>query len=92
MRSLEDALAIAQAAEGDEPHPLLQEPLRFEDEGTPEAEEEDEGAGAESSQPAEELADSFGTLHIDERWKTLRFYGPTGAVEVSTVLASFFRP
>ena len=42
MHALEDALAIAQAAEGDVPHPLLQQPFRIEDLVSAEVEEEDE--------------------------------------------------
>ncbi|GJE86313.1 fungal specific transcription factor domain-containing protein [Phanerochaete sordida] len=83
MRALEDALAIAQTSEDDEPHPLLRQPFRFGDEGeSPVEDDEDEqGEGEDQSPPVEALADSFGTLHIDQREKTLRFYGPTGGVE-----------
>ena len=44
MRALEDALAIAQSFEGEEPHPLLKEPFRVGGEGDtpPEIAEEDE--------------------------------------------------
>lgn len=83
MRALEDALAIAQANEGDEPHPLLREPLKFEYESPPlEPDDEDENTEGSEATPLEALADSFGTLHIDQKEKTLRFYGPTGGVEV----------
>lgn len=80
MRALEDALAIAQNAEGDEPHPLLQQPFKIDDAAV--EEEEQEEASDENEQIAEALSDSFGTLHIDQRQKTLRFYGPSGGVEV----------
>ncbi|EKM56701.1 uncharacterized protein PHACADRAFT_183301 [Phanerochaete carnosa HHB-10118-sp] len=83
MCALEDALAIAQANEGNEPHPLLKRPFKFDDEREPPADtdEGEEEEGESQTMPAEALADSFGTLHIDQREKTLRFYGPAGGVE-----------
>ena len=85
MRALEDALAIAQSAEEAGTHPLLQQPLQFDDVEGVEEEDEDE----EKDQAAEALADSFGTLHIDQREKTIRFYGPSGGVEVSLPFLPF---
>ncbi len=85
MRALEDALAIAQAAESTQPHPLLTTPLRFED-------EKDLDSTPQQEDPVkpvieDELSDSFGTLHIDDREKTMRFFGPSGGAEVRCVLA-----
>ncbi|GJE86308.1 Zn(II)2Cys6 transcription factor [Phanerochaete sordida] len=83
MRALEDALAIAQSAESDETHPLLREQFILDDEGDLAEEHGEDEAGPSDAAPAtaETLADSFGTLHIDPRGKTLRFYGPSGGAE-----------
>ena len=93
MHALEDALAIAQASESDEPHPLLQQPFKIEDdiglEFEEDEEDEDETTAQEPSLQA--LAESFGTLHIDQREKTIRFYGPSGGVEVSHRLSDILR-
>lgn len=85
MRALEDALAIAQAAEEDEPHPLLQHPLQFDDEPYP-PDDEDDSSDSESKTVSPHdgaMDEAFGTLHIDEKEKTLRFFGPSGGAEVS---------
>ena len=81
MRALEDALAIAQSAESAEPHPLLRQPFRPDD--APLDGDDDAEASDEKDSGEEALADSFGTLHIDPTEKTIRFYGPSGGVEVS---------
>jgi hypothetical protein len=88
MHSLEDALAVAQASEGDLPHSLLRQPLKFEDDDDLDLEEEEEDADEDNALVAsvQTLEDSFGTLHIDQRKKTLRFYGPSGGVEVSPAI------
>ena len=79
MRALEDALAIAQACESNQPHPLLATPWKIEDEEPePEAEPED----VKPIIDHEQLLESFGTLHINEKEKTVRFFGPAGGAEV----------
>ncbi|KAJ3551352.1 hypothetical protein NM688_g4752 [Phlebia brevispora] len=78
MRNLEDALAIAQAAETNERHPLLAVPWRIDD-------DEDERQPSEQddkeSLDSHALVESFGTLHVDERHRTVRFFGPAGEAE-----------
>lgn len=88
MRALEDALAIAQTSEGDDQHPLLQQQFQLDDAEDIEEEQEDE----EKEQIAEALADSFGTLHIDQMEKTIRFYGPSGGVEVGALFILYPAP
>ena len=81
MRALEDALAIAQAAETNEPHPLLATSWRMEEEepeqGLPDGKEK------EDSHTEDLLAHTYGTLHVDEKHRTVRFFGPAGGAEVS---------
>lgn len=79
IRALEDALAIAQAQESDKPHLLL---------STPWKDDEDEDDTIEPHEPTvpglEDLMGTLGTLHIDEKGKTVQFFGPSGGTEVST--------
>ena len=93
MHALEDALAIAQSSESDKTHPLLQQPLTFVDDDL-DFEEEDEDTDEEKPQAVsvEALVDSFGTLHIDQGKKTLRFYGPSGGAEVRLRLFDILTP
>ncbi|KAL0946088.1 hypothetical protein HGRIS_012356 [Hohenbuehelia grisea] len=69
MHSLEDALAIVQATESDEPHPLLTESWDEGDEAPQPPEDDDVAA----------TLDALGMLHIDD--KELRFFGPSGGSE-----------
>lgn len=80
VRLLEDALAIAQAQESDQPHPLLVEPFKL---------DADDTAPMQVASPGpnvEDLVGTLGTLHINEKEKTMRFFGPTGGAEVSDYL------
>ena len=81
IRALEDAITIAQAAESNEPHPLLSAQWRLEDESDEEPEDESEDHAVEDPGP-EALIQSFGTLHVNERERTMRFFGPMGTPEV----------
>jgi uncharacterized protein YgbK (DUF1537 family) len=81
MRALEDALAIAQAAQSSHPHSLL----------TAEAKQDsdtdfDECVKQETdSNTSEAIVESFGTLHINEEERTIRFFGTSGGSEVCGV-------
>lgn len=77
MRALEDALAISQAAESSLPHPLLVvEPEKdIEIDVSMNLEEGDVSS-------SESLTESFGTLHIDEKQRTIRYFGTSGGSEV----------
>lgn len=79
MRSLEDALAIVQISESDQPHPLLssREELEADDGPTLQAVSEEL---SQSSSPV--LPQAPGTLWTDERGSS-RFFGPSGGAEVS---------
>ena len=82
MGTLEDALAIAQSAQdSSQPHPLLwgksHHGTEFEGE-TPEGQTDQSGP--------DDITTAFGTLHIDEKQKTMRFFGPSGGSEVSLYL------
>ena len=81
IRALEDAITIAQAAESNEPHPLLSAQWRMEDEDDDEPEGESEEHLCDEPGP-EALVQSFGTLHVNERERTMRFFGPAGSPEV----------
>ena len=76
MRALEDALAIAQAGESASPHPLLTAGFVFDDENMRDSEQRP------SNDKVESIAEAFGTLHIDEKERTQRFFGPSGGSEV----------
>ncbi|CAL1709670.1 unnamed protein product [Somion occarium] len=76
IRALEDALAIAQAQESDTPHVLLSTPWKPDDEDVTLQEPQDFEVPN-----LENLADALGTLHIDEKEKTMQFFGPTGGTE-----------
>lgn len=79
IRALEDALAIAQAQDSDKPHTLLSTPWKVDDD------EEEPSAPHEPTEPGlEDLVGTLGTLHIDEKAKTVQFFGPSGGTEVST--------
>lgn len=76
MRALEDALAIAQAAESSQPHSLLA--VEPEDVEIDVSMTFDEG----ETSSAESITESFGTLHIDEKERTVRYFGTSGGSEV----------
>ena len=76
IRALEDALAIAQAQESDKPHTLLSTPWKVDD-------DEEEQPHDPTNPGLEDLVDTLGTLHIDEKGKTVQFFGPSGGTEVS---------
>ena len=75
MRVLEDALQLAQMQQSDEQHPLLRTPFKMDDE-EPETQEPVDTA------VEDELVDVMGSLHINERDKSVQFYGPGGGAEV----------
>ncbi|KAI0826144.1 hypothetical protein BC629DRAFT_1690247 [Irpex lacteus] len=75
MRALEDALAIAQAAESSQPHSLLA--VEPEDVEIDVSMTFDEG----ETSSAESITESFGTLHIDEKERTVRYFGTSGGSE-----------
>lgn len=81
MRALEDALAIAQAAETSELHPLLATSWRMDEEEVEHGREDEKEK--DSTHADDLLADTFGTLHVDEKHRTVRFFGPAGGAEVS---------
>ncbi|KAG6808486.1 hypothetical protein H0H92_003983 [Tricholoma furcatifolium] len=73
LRSLEDALAIAQAGISDKPHPLLNLPHPCDDDDEePTLKPAAEESGAKS--------ESLGSLHIDGKGAA-RFFGPSGGSE-----------
>ena len=76
MRALEDALAIAQAAESSQPHPLLVVELEESEIDISMTVDDDEAFSAES------VTESFGTLHIDGKERTVRYFGTSGGSEV----------
>ncbi|KAK7683831.1 hypothetical protein QCA50_013207 [Cerrena zonata] len=84
IRALEDALAIAQAQESDKPHLLL---------STPWKDDEDEDDTIEPHEPTvpglEDLMGTLGTLHIDEKGKTVQFFGPSGGTESVLLVCCF---
>ncbi|KAI0696518.1 hypothetical protein BC835DRAFT_1271862 [Cytidiella melzeri] len=78
MRALEDALAIAQAAETSQPHPLLTTEIEQDTEVDISVNEEKVDVSIVDS-----VVESFGTLHIDENERTVRFFGTSGGSEGS---------
>ena len=76
MRLLEDALAIAQSQESDQPHPLLAEAFKLEAEDLPPVQD------TLSSGTTEDFADAMGTLRIDEKDRSILFFGLSGGAEV----------
>ncbi|KAI0795508.1 hypothetical protein C8Q75DRAFT_454329 [Abortiporus biennis] len=76
MRALEDAVAIAQAEQSSQPHPLLVKPFTFDDEPSPEPQ-------SVGSPPltVEGLSTAFGTLHVNEKGKVVKFFGSSGGAE-----------
>lgn len=82
MRALEDALAIAQATESSEPHPLLAQPWRFDDDDTGHNKSGTEDSTDEGETAYDILLNSFGRLHINEQERSVRFFGPAGGAEV----------
>ncbi|KAI0795509.1 hypothetical protein C8Q75DRAFT_454538 [Abortiporus biennis] len=77
MRALEDALAIAQTQHSDHPHELLATPFKLDDD-----EETTESQEAPSPAPrVEDVISAFGTLHIDQREKTVSYFGTSGGAE-----------
>lgn len=84
IRELEDALAVLQASNSTEPHPLLCEGSVLVDTDKPEdqpQESEDEGA--------EDVTKSLGTLTISEHGLS-RFFGFTGGPDLLLVCHIFF--
>ena len=79
MRSLEDALAIIQISESDQPHPLLSSREELEDDEGPMLQALIDEQSISSS-PV--LPQASGTLWTDERGSS-RFFGPSGGAEVS---------
>lgn len=75
MRVLEDALQLAQMQQSDEQHPLLRTPFKMDD-------DEPETQEATNTPVEDELVDAMGSLHINERDKSVQFYGPGGGAEV----------
>ncbi|KAI0342425.1 hypothetical protein BDW22DRAFT_1330929 [Trametopsis cervina] len=79
MRALEDALAIAQAAESSQTHPLLSVEATQDIDVDINQEEEDEPETVDS------VVESFGTLHIEDKGRTQRFFGPSGGSEKASL-------
>lgn len=77
MRALEDALAIAQANDSSLPHPLLTTSSILGELEAPDSDKEGE------VDKVDRIAESFGTLHINEQERTEQFFGPSGGSEVS---------
>ncbi|KAI0088250.1 hypothetical protein BDY19DRAFT_891233 [Irpex rosettiformis] len=77
MRALEDALAISQAAESSQPHPLLvaesEQDVEIDVNMTME-----EGDISSS----DSITESFGTLHINDKERTVQYFGTSGGSEV----------
>ncbi|TCD60371.1 hypothetical protein EIP91_010262 [Steccherinum ochraceum] len=69
MRLLEDAVQVAQMQQSNEQHPLLRTPFQYEPE-----EDSPEGEVEAMDQP-DDLADALGSLHINEKDKSMHFYG-----------------
>ncbi|KAK7461100.1 hypothetical protein VKT23_009029 [Stygiomarasmius scandens] len=83
MHALEDALAIAQAEESNESHPLLaSDEHKVKEEPVMQTVPED----ADGEEPSA-LADALGTLYID-RGGFSRFFGPSGSSETILQLHS----
>lgn len=79
MRALEDALAIAQAAETTQRHPLLLTPWRADDDEGDQYEDKLHVEEIKHEDPVDDgLAHSFGTLHVNENQRTMQFFGPSG--------------
>lgn len=77
IRQLEDALAVLQASNSREQHPLLRDGLLSIDEKLeppPAAEDE------EAEEPTEAVVNAFGTMSIMDHGVS-RFFGPTGGPE-----------
>lgn len=77
IRQLEDALAVLQASNSREQHPLLRDGLLSIDEKLeppPTAEDE------EAEEPTEAVVNAFGTMSIMDHGVS-RFFGPTGGPE-----------
>ncbi|KAL4263673.1 Zn(2)-C6 fungal-type domain-containing protein [Pleurotus pulmonarius] len=76
MHALEDALAIAQSGESNQPHPLLTVP--FEDE----VEDEPSLLQPMNSEETTQASNQFGMLHMDPvDYGSARFFGPSGGSE-----------
>lgn len=78
IRELEDALAILQAKNSNESHPLLRDDLVRVD-----AEPEEEVASEPMQGTSSDIMDAFGTLSMSD-YGVSRFFGPTGGSEVRT--------
>lgn len=78
IRQLEDALAILQAKNSNEPHPLLRDDLL-----STNTEHEEEDITETEPMPVNppDIIDAFGTLSVSEHGVS-RFFGPTGGAEV----------
>ena len=69
MRLLEDAVQVAQMQQSNVQHPLLKTPFQYELEELPP--EDMEGA----SDHPDDLADALGSLHINEKDKSMHWTG-----------------
>lgn len=77
IRELEDALAILQAKNSNESHPLLRDDLVRVD-----AEAEEEVASEPMQGTSSDIMDAFGTLSMSD-YGVSRFFGPTGGSETA---------
>lgn len=88
MHALEDALAIVQATESKNPHPLLSQPFSL-DEDDDDLLEEEEEEDTKTIIGTSGLADAFGALHMENNnGASQRFFGPSGGSEVRPYLDS----
>jgi len=78
IRQLEDALTIIQATVSSEPHPLLRDEYKVK--FSFELSEDDDV----TQEPASELADELGTLHLSEGGRA-RYLGGSGGTEVRPI-------
>ncbi|KAH8097119.1 hypothetical protein BXZ70DRAFT_895415 [Cristinia sonorae] len=74
IRLLEDAVQVAQMEQSSLPHPLLRTPFVLNPMDSSDPDED-------MSEDIGELADVMGSLHINEKDKSVQFYGPTGGTE-----------
>ena len=89
IRQLEDALAVLQASNSREQHPLLRDGLLAIDndklDAPPVADDEE---GEEST---ETVVNAFGTMSIMDHGVS-RFFGPTGGPEGMLLVSLYFSP
>ena len=68
----------------DEEHSVLEDDSDGEDRDLDYMDDDEEEQPHEPTNPGlEDLVDTLGTLHIDEKGKTVQFFGPSGGTEVS---------